>query len=206
MNTRLQVEHPVTELITGLDLVELMLRVAAGEKLPLTQADVSIQGWALEARVYAEDPVRDFMPSTGRLVRYRPPLESTTVRVDTGVTEGSEVGMHYDPMMAKLVTHGADRAAAIATMRQALDRFMVRGLQTNIPFFRRWWRIRALSRAACPPISLPTSTPRDSTRPNRCRWSSSGWLRSLAWCTNAGGCVRRWCSGRFRTRCCAAYV
>jgi propionyl-CoA carboxylase alpha chain len=134
MNTRLQVEHPVTELITGLDLVELMLRVAAGEKLPLTQADVSIQGWALEARVYAEDPARGFVPSTGRLVRYRPPVESTTVRVDTGVIEGSEVSMHYDPMMAKLVTHGPDRAAAIATMRQALDRFMVRGIQTNIPF------------------------------------------------------------------------
>ena len=134
MNTRLQVEHPVTELITGLDLVELMLRVAAGEKLPLTQADVSIQGWALEARVYAEDPVRGFVPSTGRLVRYRPPAESTAVRVDTGVAEGGEISLHYDPMMAKLVTHGPDRAAAIATMRQALDRFMVRGLQTNIPF------------------------------------------------------------------------
>ena len=111
MNTRLQVEHPVTELVTGLDLVELMIRVAAGEKLPLTQDDVKLTGWALEARVYAEDPFRNFLPSIGRLVRYRPPEESDTVRVDTGIEEGSEVSMYYDPMIAKLITYGDTRDA-----------------------------------------------------------------------------------------------
>ncbi|TAN47852.1 MAG: ATP-grasp domain-containing protein, partial [Rhodospirillales bacterium] len=106
MNTRLQVEHPVTEKITGLDLVEMMIRVAAGEKLPIKQADVKLNGWAVESRVYAEDPFRNFLPSTGRLVRYRPPAESESVRVDTGVYEGGEISMFYDPMIAKLITYG----------------------------------------------------------------------------------------------------
>ena len=113
MNTRLQVEHPVTELITGIDLVEQMIRVAAGEKLSIKQSDVKLNGWAVESRVYAEDPYRDFLPSTGRLMRYRPPAESSndgvTVRNDTGVYEGGEISLYYDPMIAKLVTHGADR-------------------------------------------------------------------------------------------------
>ena len=122
MNTRLQVEHPVTELVTGLDLVELMIRVAAGEALPLTQSDVVLDGWAMEARVYAEDPFRNFLPSTGRLVRYRPPAESATVRVDTGIAEGGEVSMFYDPMIAKLVTKGDDRQQAIERMNDALRR------------------------------------------------------------------------------------
>ena len=134
MNTRLQVEHPVTELTTGLDLVELMIRVAAGEKLPLGQDDVGIEGWAIEARVYAEDPFRNFLPSTGRLVYYRPPAEDEHVRVDTGVYEGGEVSMFYDPMIAKLITRGDDRAEAIARMRSALDRFIIRGVSNNIAF------------------------------------------------------------------------
>ncbi|MEQ8966896.1 MAG: acetyl/propionyl/methylcrotonyl-CoA carboxylase subunit alpha [Azospirillaceae bacterium] len=134
MNTRLQVEHPVTEMITGLDLVELMLRVADGERLPFGQDDLKIRGWALEARVYAEDPVRNFLPSIGRLVRWRPPAETAHVRVDTGVMEGGEISMHYDPMVAKLVTHGPDRTQAIGHMRQALDACVVRGVKHNIGF------------------------------------------------------------------------
>ncbi len=134
MNTRLQVEHPVTELTTGVDLVELMIRVAAGEKLPLRQKDVSIDGWSIESRVYAEDPARNFLPSTGRLVYYRPPEEEDGVRVDTGVFEGGEVSMFYDPMIAKLITYGATRDEAIARMRRALDRFVIRGVTSNMPF------------------------------------------------------------------------
>jgi len=134
MNTRLQVEHPVTEFITGFDLVELMIRVAAGEKLPISQADVPIKGWAIESRVYAEDPTRNFLPSTGRLVYYRPPENDGHVRVDTGVYEGGEVSMFYDPMIAKLITHGSDRTEAIARMRSALDRFLIRGVSHNISF------------------------------------------------------------------------
>ena len=134
MNTRLQVEHPVTELTTGLDLVELMIRVAAGEKLPIKQADVGINGWSIECRVYAEDPFRNFLPSTGRLVYFRPPEEDDGVRVDTGVFEGGEVSMFYDPMIAKLITHGADRIEAIARMRSALDRFVIRGVSNNLSF------------------------------------------------------------------------
>ena len=134
MNTRLQVEHPITELITGVDLVELMIRVANGEPLPIQQADVGINGWAIESRVYAEDPFRNFLPSIGRLVYYRPPQEDKHVRVDTGVFEGGEVSMYYDPMIAKLVTHGENRNEAIAHMRSALDRFLIRGVTSNISF------------------------------------------------------------------------
>ncbi|WP_428675397.1 acetyl-CoA carboxylase biotin carboxylase subunit [Reyranella sp.] len=134
MNTRLQVEHPVTELITGLDLVELMIRVAAGEKLPLKQKDVKLEGWAVEARVYAEDPFRNFLPSTGRLVKYREPKAGPDVRVDTGVYEGGEISMFYDPMIAKLCTYGKDRLHAIDRMRRALDEFYVRGVSHNVPF------------------------------------------------------------------------
>jgi propionyl-CoA carboxylase alpha chain len=134
MNTRLQVEHPVTEMVTGVDLVELMIRVAAGEKLPFSQKDVKLTGWALEARVYAEDPFRNFLPSTGRLTRYRPPLQTPHVRVDTGIEEGGEVSMYYDPMIAKLITHGNTRAEAIARMQDALDSYCIRGLSHNISF------------------------------------------------------------------------
>ena len=134
MNTRLQVEHPVTEWVTGLDLVELMIRVAADEPLPLSQTDVRLSGWAIEARVYAEDPFRGFLPSVGRLVRYMPPADSDVVRVDTGVYEGGEVSMHYDPMIAKLITRGATRDTAIAHMREALNEFYVRGVSHNISF------------------------------------------------------------------------
>ena len=134
MNTRLQVEHPVTELITGLDLVELMIRVAAGEKLPLKQGDVKIKGWALEARVYAEDPFRNFLPSIGRLVRCQPPVESEHVRVDTGIEEGSEVSMYYDPMIAKLITRGGTRDEAIDRMADALDEYHIRGVSHNLSF------------------------------------------------------------------------
>jgi len=134
MNTRLQVEHPVTELITGLDLVELMIRVAAGERLPFAQKDVKLEGWAVEARVYAEDPFRNFLPSTGRLVKYREPMPGSDVRVDTGVYEGGEISMFYDPMIAKLCTYGKDRPDAIDRMRRALDEFYVRGVSHNVPF------------------------------------------------------------------------
>jgi propionyl-CoA carboxylase alpha chain len=138
MNTRLQVEHPVTELITGIDLVEQMIRVAAGEKLSLKQKDVTLTGWAVETRVYAEDPFRNFLPSIGRLVKYRPPLESSidgiTVRNDTGVQEGGEISIYYDPMIAKLVTHAPSRAAAIEAQATALDSFYIDGIRHNIPF------------------------------------------------------------------------
>ena len=134
MNTRLQVEHPVTELVTGLDLVEQMIRVAYGEKLALTQADVKLTGWAVENRVYAEDPYRGFLPSTGRLVRYRPPAEGKGVRVDDGVFEGSEISMFYDPMIAKLITYGETREEAIDCQIRALDRFEIDGIGHNIDF------------------------------------------------------------------------
>jgi propionyl-CoA carboxylase alpha chain len=134
MNTRLQVEHPVTEMVTGQDLVELMIRVAAGEKLPITQDDVKLNGWAIEARIYAEDPFRNFMPSIGRMVRYIPPAENESVRVETGVCEGGEVSMYYDPMIAKLVVYGATRDHAIERMSAMLDRFYIRGVSHNIPF------------------------------------------------------------------------
>jgi propionyl-CoA carboxylase alpha chain len=152
MNTRLQVEHPVTECITGLDLVEQMIRVAAGEKLAFTQAQIPRRGWAMECRINAEDPLRGFLPSTGRLVRYQPPAQDLFaaqpmpvdpndgsavvggVRVDTGVYEGGEIPMFYDSMIAKLIVHGRDRAEAIAKMRAALDAFVIRGIASNIPF------------------------------------------------------------------------
>ncbi|MFP4275003.1 MAG: acetyl-CoA carboxylase biotin carboxylase subunit [Paracoccaceae bacterium] len=138
MNTRLQVEHPVTELITGIDLVEQMIRVAAGEPLSITQADVKLNGWAVESRLYAEDPYRNFLPSIGRLTRYRPPaelaVEGAVVRNDTGVYEGGEISMYYDPMIAKLCTWGHTRAEAIEGMRNALDSFEVEGIGHNLPF------------------------------------------------------------------------
>jgi propionyl-CoA carboxylase alpha chain len=135
MNTRLQVEHPVTEMITGLDLVELMIRVAAGEPLPFRQDQVRRDGWALECRINAEDPVRGFLPSTGRLVRFLPPEERDgAVRVDRGVDEGGTIPMYYDSMIAKLITHGATRAEAIHRMRDALNAFVIRGISSNIPF------------------------------------------------------------------------
>jgi len=134
MNTRLQVEHPVTECITGLDLVEQMLRVAENRPLEIKQGDVKRDGWALEARVYAEDPDKQFMPSIGRLTRYQPPVENAGVRVDTGVFEGGEISMHYDPMIAKLVTHGSSRLAAIEKMNAALNGYVIRGVKHNIPF------------------------------------------------------------------------
>ncbi|MEO0881384.1 MAG: acetyl/propionyl/methylcrotonyl-CoA carboxylase subunit alpha [Pseudomonadota bacterium] len=138
MNTRLQVEHPVTEMITGVDLVEQMLSVAAGETLAIKQKDLKINGWAVESRVYAEDPYRNFLPSIGRLMRFYPPAEGTlgegTVRMDSGVREGDEISMFYDPMIAKLVTHGADRDKALDTQAKALDRFHIEGIQDNIPF------------------------------------------------------------------------
>ena len=133
MNTRLQVEHPVTELVTGLDLVELMLRIAAGEKLPFHQEDVRLDGWAIEARLYAEDPSRGFLPSTGRLVRYLPP-EGEGVRLDGGVFEGAEISIHYDPMIAKLAVYGPDRDTAIERLRNALDRTYISGVQNNVAF------------------------------------------------------------------------
>ena len=138
MNTRLQVEHPVTELVTGIDLVEQMIRMAAGERLTITQSDVTLNGWAVESRVYAEDPYRNFLPSIGRLTRYRSPAETSidgvTLRNDTGVAEGGEISIYYDPMIAKLVTHALTREAAIAAQMQALDAFVIEGIRHNIPF------------------------------------------------------------------------
>ncbi len=154
MNTRLQVEHPVTELITGVDLVEQMIRVAAGEKLAIKQSDVHLKGWAVESRIYAEDPTRNFLPSTGRLVKYRPPHEGhedgVTVRNDTGVYEGGEISIYYDPMIAKLVTHAGDRLTAIEAQARALDAFYIDGIRHNIPFLASLmqhdrWRKGALS-------------------------------------------------------------
>ena len=148
MNTRLQVEHPVTELVTGIDLVEQMIRVAAGEKLKLKQGDVKLSGWAVETRVYAEDPTRNFLPSVGRLIRYRPPAEKSadgiTVRNDTGVYEGGEISLYYDPMIAKLVTHAPTRGEAIAAQADALDAFAIEGFRNNVLFLsalmqhKRW--------------------------------------------------------------------
>jgi propionyl-CoA carboxylase alpha chain len=138
MNTRLQVEHPVTELVTGIDLVEQMIRVAAGEKLALRQSDIKLNGSAVETRVYAEDPYRNFLPSIGRLTKYRPPAERSeggiTVRNDTGVYEGGEISLYYDPMIAKLVTHAPTRAQAIDAQSGALDAFVIDGIRHNIPF------------------------------------------------------------------------
>jgi propionyl-CoA carboxylase alpha chain len=133
MNTRLQVEHPVTEFVTGLDLVELMIRIAAGEPLPVEQDDIRLSGWAIEARVYAEDPTRNFLPSIGRLVRYQPPY-GDGIRLDAGVSEGSEINVYYDPLIAKLVASGVDRSAAIDRLSSALDEFYVTGVQHNISF------------------------------------------------------------------------
>ena len=156
MNTRLQVEHPVTELVTGIDLVEQMIRVAAGERLKLKQDDIRLSGWAVETRIYAEDPYRNFAPSVGRLVRYRPPPEEVrggvTVRNDTGVTEGSEISLYYDPMIAKLVTHAKTRLEAIDAQAEALDAFTIEGIRHNIPFLaaimqHRRWRTGKLSTA-----------------------------------------------------------
>ncbi|WP_428029039.1 acetyl-CoA carboxylase biotin carboxylase subunit [Ancylobacter sp.] len=154
MNTRLQVEHPVTELITGIDLVEQMIRVAAGEPLGIAQGEVTLNGWAVESRVYAEDPYRGFLPSIGRLTRYRPPAEGVsegvTVRNDTGVFEGGEISLFYDPMIAKLITHAPTRDAAIEAQADALDAFAIDGIQHNIPFLsalmtHERWRAGRLS-------------------------------------------------------------
>jgi propionyl-CoA carboxylase alpha chain len=138
MNTRLQVEHPVTELVTGIDIVEQMIRVAAGEPLAHAQGEIHLNGWAVESRIYAEDPNRNFLPSIGRLVRYREPEAGAqggrTIRVDTGVEEGGEISMFYDPMIAKLCTHGPDRLAAIDHMAWALDNFFIDGIEHNVPF------------------------------------------------------------------------
>jgi propionyl-CoA carboxylase alpha chain len=134
MNTRLQVEHPVTENITGLDLVEWMIRIAAGEKLPFAQEDIPLRGWSIEARIYAEDPLRNFLPSSGRLVRYQAPKEDDTLRVDTGVAEGGEISIHYDPMIAKVISYGATREDATKRMSAALDEFHIEGVSHNIGF------------------------------------------------------------------------
>jgi 3-methylcrotonyl-CoA carboxylase alpha subunit len=147
MNTRLQVEHPVTEMITGLDLVELQLRVAAGEALPFAQKDLSFEGHAIEARIYAEDPQRDFLPSTGRLVHLAFPAQSAGLRIDAGVEAGAEITPWYDPMIAKLIVHGADRGAALARLRQALAQTEIAGVSTNVEFLQRVVASRAFAQA-----------------------------------------------------------
>jgi propionyl-CoA carboxylase alpha chain len=177
MNTRLQVEHPVTEAITGLDLVELMIRVAAGERLPFAQKDVRRDGWAIECRINAEDPFRNFLPSSGRVVKFMPPPEIPgQVRVDTGMYEGGEVSMYYDSMIAKLICHGATRDVAIARMRDALNAFVIRGVASNIAFQA------ALMQHSFPAISTPVSSRRNSPKDSRPRTSSTTirccWLPS----------------------------
>lgn len=134
MNTRLQVEHPVTELVTGVDLVEQMIRSAAGEPLNIKQEDVVVNGWAMEARVYAEDPLRGFLPSTGRITDYRPPEEDEHIRIDSGIFEGSEISIYYDPMISKVISYGKDREVAIDKLRLALDEYYIRGVGHNIAF------------------------------------------------------------------------
>jgi propionyl-CoA carboxylase alpha chain len=169
MNTRLQVEHPVTELITGIDLVEQMILMAAGEPLDIRQKDVRLKGWAVESRIYAEDPAREFLPSTGRITTYRPPAEGTkdgvTVRVDTGIVEGGEISIHYDPMIAKLVTHAPDRDRAIAAQAEVLDRFVIEGIRHNIPFLSslmhspRWREARLSTRFIADEYGVAFSSP-----------------------------------------------
>ncbi len=136
MNTRLQVEHPVTEFVTGVDLVEWMIRIAANDELTVRQSDICAAGWSVESRIYAEDPSRNFLPSTGRLTRYRPPQQTPSVRVDSGVTEGGKVSMYYDPMIAKLIVHGESRNDAFAKMASALDQFQICGVRSNLPFLQ----------------------------------------------------------------------
>ena len=179
MNTRLQVEHPVTELITGIDLVEQMIRVAAGELLALRQEDVRFHGWAIESRVYAEDPYRGFLPSIGRLNRYRPPREGrdgdVTVRVDAGVEEGSEISLWFDPLIAKLVTHAPDRARAVEAMADALDNYEIDGVAHNQPFLsvlmdHPRWKEGRLSTAFIAeefPEGFSGAAPSPETRPAR---------------------------------------
>ena len=191
MNTRLQVEHPVTELVTGIDLVEQMIRVAAGEKLSLKQSDVKLKGWAVESRLYAEDPYRNFLPSTGRLTKYRPPAETVidgvTVRNDTGVTEGGEISIYYDPMIAKLVTHAPTRADAIAAQANALDAFLVDGIRHNIPFLAALmshprWQAGELSTGFIAEefpegfngVAVTGAAARDGRRSSRCDRSRAG--------------------------------
>ena len=144
MNTRLQVEHPVTELITGLDLVELMIKVAYGEKLHLSQEEIKLKGWALESRIYAEDPYRNFLPSTGRLIEFKPPQESNcddkVIRNDCGVNEGGEISIYYDPMISKLCSWGKTREEAISFMQAALDEYQIEGIRQNIPFLHSVYR------------------------------------------------------------------
>ena len=183
MNTRLQVEHPVTELVTGIDLVEQMIRVAAGEKLALKQSDVKLNGWAVESRVYAEDPYRNFLPSIGRLValpaagRERA-LDGVTVRNDTGVSEGGEISIYYDPMIAKLVTHAPTRDAAIDAQADALDAFVIDGIRHNIPFLAGAdGSIRAGAPASFRPASSPRSFP-NGFHPHRAGRAS--WRETIA--------------------------
>ena len=180
MNTRLQVEHPVTELVTGIDLVEQMIRVAAGERLTLKQSDIKLNGWAVESRIYAEDPYRNFAPSVGRLIRYRPPVggvrDGVTVRNDTGVTEGGEISLYYDPMIAKLVTHAKTRSHAIDAQANALDAFVIEGIRHNIPFLaavmaNARWRSGKLSTGFIAeefPYGFERTAPSDDGRPQNC--------------------------------------
>ncbi len=189
MNTRLQVEHPVTEMITGVDLVEQMIRVAYGEKLAIRQEDVKLNGWAVESRIYAEDPTRNFLPSTGRLITYRPPAEgedgAAILRNDTGVFEGGEISIWYDPMIAKLVSWAPTRLEAIEAQARALDAFAIDGIRHNIPFLsvmmgQERWRSGRLSTGTSP-RSFPTAL-RWSRRRARWRATSRRWRSPSTMC------------------------
>ena len=158
MNTRVQVEHPVTEMVTGIDLVEQMIKVAYGEKLEFKQSDIKTNGWAIESRVYAEDPYREFMPSIGRLSKYLTPDHSENVRVDTGIREGSEVSMFYDPMIAKLITHGENRDKAIENMMSAIDQYVIDGLSHNLNFPAQSCTMKPFNLDTQPQILLSKNT------------------------------------------------
>ena len=208
MNTRLQVEHPVTELITGIDLVEQMIHIAAGEELAIKQADVKLNGWAVESRLYAEDPYRNFLPSIGRLTRYRPPAEGPVgkaiIRNDTGVTEGSEISMFYDPMVAKLCTWAPTRLEAIDAMADALDTFVVDGIAHNIPFLAALMQHPRWREGGFRPRSSPRNFRKGSSRFRRHRTISISWRRSRwlsNWCARSGWIDCRIVCGRIRARC-----
>ena len=178
MNTRLQVEHPVTEQITGMDLVEWQLRVAAGEKLPCTQEELTIRGHAIEARIYAENPEAGFLPSTGRLVHLVPPAESEHVRVDTGVEQGDAITPHYDPMIAKLIVWGEDRSEALARMASALDRYEIVGVANNVEFLGRLVRSESFAKANLDTALIERE--RDALLPAERKMPESAWLVAAA--------------------------
>ena len=199
MNTRLQVEHPVTEYVTGLDLVEQMIRVAAGEKLSFGQKDVKLDGWAVEARVYAEDPFRNFMPSIGRLTRYRPPEETGTCASIPASTRAARSACITIPMIAKLIAGGRTRDEAIGRMRGALDAYYIRGVSHNIPFLAALMAHPRFAEGRLPPVSSTRNIRKASGRRTRCMTIPGCWWRSRRPCTGSSKSA----PPRYRARCTA---